>query len=110
MTTLVGHTNGTDPHDHETNYGTGTAVVIIVLGFLLIGMTVATPYFTSDTYYTPLGRRPQQVVLVRADTPIVQGTPVAGNATQSVTASPGGTLVGTVEMSATPDLSCLKSV
>jgi len=110
MAILVGHTNGTDPHDHETPYGTGTAVVIIVLGFLFIGMIVATPWFLDDTYYTPLSRRTQQIVLIRADAPVVQGKPVAANATQSVMVSPGGTLVNSVEMSARPDLSCLKSV
>ena len=99
-TSPVGHTNGTDTgDDHTTDYGAGTAMVIVVLGFLLIGVTLATPWFLDDAYYTPLNRRTQQVVLVRADTPIVQGGKAAPAAAHAVT--PGGTLV------ATPDLSCL---
>jgi hypothetical protein len=75
-------------------------------------MIVATPYFFGEQYYAPLSA--QRVVLVRADTPVVQGMPVkpAPTAPTKATplASPGGTLVAVVEMQATPDLSCLKSV
>ena len=110
MTLPVGHTNGTDPTDHETNYGAGTAFVIVLLGLLLIGMIISAPWFLGEEYYTPLSMYPrkQQVILVRADTPVVQGGKAAPAA--AAMATPGGTLVATVEMKATPDLSCLKSV
>ena len=114
MTFGVGHTNGTEPEDHDTGYGTGTALIIVLLGFVFVGMVIATPWFLGDEYYTPLyPRRAQQVVLVRADTPIVKGVPVdpppsytqATKGTgQSVVSSPGHTLIST------PDLSCLKTV
>lgn len=104
MTILVGHTNGTDGgQEHDTTYGSGMAIVIVLLGMVAIGLVLTTPYFLGDSYYTPLSvsRKPTQVVLVRADTPVVQGKPVA---------TPGGTLVTTVEVPPTPDLSCLKTV
>ena len=113
MTLSVGLTNGTDTgdDDHTTNYGSGTAFVIVLLGLLLIGMVISAPWFLGDEYYTPLSMYPrkQQVILVRADTPIVQSGKAAPAAATPVATS-GGTLVGVVEVQTTPDLSCLKNV
>ena len=110
MTILVGHTNGTDTgeEDHDTTYGTGTALVVVLLGLLLIGTVVASPYFFGEQLYTPIYR--QQVVLTRADTPVVQGRLVPQEKPTSTPApvvSPGHTIVAVMD---TPDLSCLKSV
>lgn len=122
MTYGVSHSNDTDTgDDHTTDYGSGTALVVVLLGLVLLSAVMAAPYFYSDSWYQPLsyGGAQQRVVLVRADTPVPQGRPVAPppsytQATKgtgvSVVSTPGNMLVGTVEMSATPDLSCLKSV
>lgn len=105
MTFPVGHTNGSDTgDDHTTDYGAGTAMVIVILGFVLIGLTVATPWFMGDSYYTPLYGAPRQVL-------VVQGKPVTPTQPQKTGAvvSPGNTLVA-AEEAPTPDLSCLKTV
>ena len=100
MTFGVNHGNETDPgDDHTTDYGTGYAVVIVVLGLFLIGTIAATPWFLDTTYYTPLNRKQQTLYVVRADTPVVaKGEPVKA-----------AVEVPAVSV-ATPDLSCLKTV
>ena len=108
MTILIGHNNDTDTgDDHTTDYGSGLAIFIVLLGLIGIGIVFSTPWFMGDDYYKPLYPvRGQKVVLV-------QGKPVAANAPTVAVASPGGTLVGAagpVVVGATPDLSCLKSV
>jgi hypothetical protein len=129
MTYGVSHSNDTDTgDDHTTDYGSGTALVVVLLGLVLLSVVMAAPYFYSDSWYQPLSygsaQQQQRVVLVRADIPVLQGKPVnttpkpllltykqAAKATSvSVVSTPGNTLVGTVEMRLTPDLSCLKSV
>ena len=106
MTFPVGHTNGTDPTDHETNYGAGTAFVVVLLGLLLIGMIISAPWFLGEEYYTPISMYPGGKVLVlqgaNTPVPVVQGGKAAPAAATPV-ATAGGTLV-------TPDLSCLKGV
>ena len=64
MTFSVGHTNGTDTDDHTTTYGSGGALVFVFLGFFLISIVAAMPYYLDETYYTPLSQR---FVLVRGN-------------------------------------------
>lgn len=68
------HTNttGDGSNDHTTTYGTGSAVAVMIVGFLLIFVVLYVPYYLDDTYYQPLAAR-ARVMLVRADTPVVQG-------------------------------------
>lgn len=69
---LYSHTNGTDDgDDHQTEYGAGTALVVVLFGLLMISLVFAVPYYVDDTYYAPLGRRKENVVYVSrtADAP-----------------------------------------
>lgn len=114
MTFEVGHTNHTDTEDHTTDYGTGTAFIIVFLGLLFVGMIVAAPWFLGDSYYTPLYPRKgeQVVVLQRADVPVVRGELVTGDAQKlGAVASPGHTIIAVMDTGIdAPDLSCLKTV
>jgi hypothetical protein len=106
----AGHTNTTGDRgdDHTTTYGTGSAVAVVIVGFLLIFVVLYVPYYLDDTYYQPLAAR-ARVVLVRADTPVVQGVlveegPAKTGAGVAVVLTPGGQLVDAQR----PDLSRLK--
>ena len=107
MGVLVGHTNHTgDESPHETTYGSGMAVFIVFLGLLAITAVFVTPYYYSESYYTPLGGRSQKVVLVTKPS-------AAANDMKPVAvpiATPSNVLVATVEMGSMPSLSGLKSV
>ena len=120
MTFGVSHNNDTDTgDDHTTDYGAGTALVVVLLGLVLLSTVMAAPYFYSESWYQPLsyGSAAQRVVLVRADIPVppAEAPPpsyaqATKNTKSSVVSTPGNILVGTVAMGATPDLSCLKTV
>ena len=105
---IYGHVNGTDDgdgdDDHTTEYGTGTALVVLLLGVLMISLVLAMPWYLDDAYYMPLGRRKQQVVYVST-------TQKATAKTATAVASPGGLVIEAIEVTAIaatrPDLSGL---
>lgn len=74
MVYLSGHINTTqDSGGNITKtYGVGSGTTIVLLGLVMIVVVVYLPYYLNDTYYQPIAPQ-SRVVLVRANTPVVQG-------------------------------------